>query len=51
MTPDVAALLRWAAWLLTLPVLLFSCRPSSLPPGATCGMAASAWTCRCRSAS
>ena len=27
MTPDVAALLRWAAWLLTLPVLLFSCRP------------------------
>lgn len=27
MTDDVAALLRWAAWLLTLPVLLFSCRP------------------------
>ncbi|GAB3767153.1 heavy metal translocating P-type ATPase [Ramlibacter monticola] len=27
MTPDVAALLRWAAWLLTLPVLVFSCRP------------------------
>ncbi|MEJ5990063.1 cation-translocating P-type ATPase [Ramlibacter sp. PS3R-8] len=27
MTPDVAALLRWASWLLTLPVLLFSCRP------------------------
>lgn len=27
MTLDVAALLRWAAWLLTLPVLLFSCRP------------------------
>jgi Cu2+-exporting ATPase len=27
MTADVAALLRWAAWLLTLPVLLFSCRP------------------------
>jgi Cu2+-exporting ATPase len=27
MTPDVSALLRWAAWLLTLPVLLFSCRP------------------------
>lgn len=27
MTGDVAALLRWAAWLLTLPVLLFSCRP------------------------
>ncbi|MBC5783115.1 cadmium-translocating P-type ATPase [Ramlibacter sp. USB13] len=27
MTPDVAALLNWAAWLLTLPVLLFSCRP------------------------
>jgi P-type Cu2+ transporter len=26
-TPDVAGLLRWAAWLLTLPVLLFSCRP------------------------
>ncbi|MFL6694197.1 MAG: heavy metal translocating P-type ATPase [Ramlibacter sp.] len=27
MTPDVAALMRWASWLLTLPVLLFSCRP------------------------
>lgn len=27
MTPDIAALLRWASWLLTLPVLLFSCRP------------------------
>ncbi|MDB5897539.1 MAG: Heavy metal translocating P-type ATPase [Ramlibacter sp.] len=27
MTPDVTALLRWAAWLLTLPVLLFSCGP------------------------
>jgi Cu2+-exporting ATPase len=26
-TPDIAALLRWAAWLLTLPVLLFCCRP------------------------
>jgi Cu2+-exporting ATPase len=26
-TPDVAALLRWASWLLTLPVVLFSCRP------------------------
>jgi Cu2+-exporting ATPase len=27
MTPDVAALLRWASWLLTVPVLLFSCTP------------------------
>ncbi len=27
LTPDMAALLRWASWLLTLPVLLFSCRP------------------------
>jgi Cu2+-exporting ATPase len=27
MTDDVAGLLRWASWLLTLPVLLFSCRP------------------------
>jgi Cu2+-exporting ATPase len=26
-TPDIQALLRWASWLLTLPVLLFSCRP------------------------
>ena len=26
-TPDVASLLRWAAWLLTLPVLLFACGP------------------------
>jgi len=27
MTPDVAQLLRWASWVLTLPVLLFSCKP------------------------
>ncbi|VTU17928.1 putative copper-importing P-type ATPase A [Variovorax sp. SRS16] len=27
MTPDVAQLLRWASWMLTLPVLLFSCAP------------------------
>ncbi|HEY8359128.1 MAG TPA: cation transporter, partial [Ramlibacter sp.] len=27
MTADVAALLLWASWLLTLPVLLFSCQP------------------------
>jgi len=27
MTPDIQALLGWAAWILTLPVLLFSCRP------------------------
>ncbi|MES2940777.1 MAG: cation-translocating P-type ATPase [Pseudomonadota bacterium] len=27
MTSDVLALLRWASWILTLPVLLFSCRP------------------------
>lgn len=26
-TPDVQALLRWASLLLTLPVMLFSCRP------------------------
>ena len=26
-TPDLEKLLRWAAWVLTLPVLLFSCRP------------------------
>jgi P-type Cu2+ transporter len=26
-TPDIQSLLRWASWLLTLPVLLFSCRP------------------------
>jgi P-type Cu2+ transporter len=26
-TTDIQALLRWASWLLTLPVLLFSCRP------------------------
>ena len=26
-TPDALGLLRWASWLLTLPVLLFSCRP------------------------
>jgi len=27
MTPDAAQLLRWAAWMLTLPVVLFSCGP------------------------
>ncbi|MDM0028142.1 heavy metal translocating P-type ATPase [Variovorax saccharolyticus] len=27
MTPDAAQLLRWASWVLTLPVLLFSCGP------------------------
>lgn len=26
-TPDVAGLLRWAGWVLTLPVLLFACGP------------------------
>jgi Cu2+-exporting ATPase len=26
-TPDIEKLLRWASWVLTLPVLLFSCRP------------------------
>ena len=26
-TPDIASLLRWASWVLTLPVLLFSCWP------------------------
>lgn len=27
MAPDSLQLLRWASWVLTLPVLLFSCRP------------------------
>ena len=27
MTPDVLRLLRWASWVLSLPVLLFSCGP------------------------
>ena len=26
-TPDIEKLLRWASWVLTLPVLLFSCKP------------------------
>jgi Cu2+-exporting ATPase len=26
-TPDAERLLRWGAWMMTLPVLLFSCRP------------------------
>lgn len=26
-TPDIARLLHWASWLMTLPVLLFSCLP------------------------
>lgn len=27
MTKDIVHLMRWASWVLTLPVLLFSCRP------------------------
>ena len=27
MTPDIKNLLRWASWILTLPVLLFSAKP------------------------
>lgn len=27
MTPDIESLLRWASWMLTVPVLLFSCQP------------------------
>src|SRR5206468_8828804 len=27
MTPDIESLLRWASWVLTLPVVLFSCWP------------------------
>lgn len=27
MTPDILHLLRWASWVLTLPVMLFSCGP------------------------
>jgi P-type Cu2+ transporter len=30
-TPDVQALLGWASWILTLPVLVFSCRPFFQP--------------------
>eukprot|EP01036_Dinobryon_divergens_P003693 gene3693-4887_t len=26
-TPDIEKLLRWASWVLSLPVVLFSCRP------------------------
>jgi P-type Cu2+ transporter len=26
-TPDIVKLLRWASWVLSLPVILFSCRP------------------------
>ena len=26
-TPDIEKLLRWASWILSLPVVLFSCRP------------------------
>ncbi len=26
-TPDIESLLRWASWMLTVPVLLFSCQP------------------------
>lgn len=26
-TPDIEALLRWGAWMMTVPVILFSCQP------------------------
>jgi P-type Cu2+ transporter len=26
-TPDIEALLRWGAWMMTVPVIIFSCRP------------------------
>ncbi len=26
-TPDIQSLLRWASWMMSLPVVLFSCRP------------------------
>ncbi len=47
-TPDIQALLGWASWVLTLPVLLFSCWPFSRRRCATCATCASAWTCRWR---
>jgi Cu2+-exporting ATPase len=35
LTAEMAQLLRWASWVLTLPVMLFSCGPFSLRLGAT----------------
>ena len=33
MAPDMVQLLRWASWVLSLPVLFFSCMPFSKQPG------------------
>jgi len=51
MTPDIESLLRWASWVLTLPVVLFSCWPFFGLLCAICVIACWAWTCRSRSAS
>ena len=45
---EMEQLLRWASWVLSLPVLLFSCGPFFPAPGATCWRGASAWTYRWR---
>lgn len=46
LTAEMARLLRWASWVLTLPVMLFSCGPFSPAHCATCGSGRSAWTFR-----
>jgi len=42
---EAAQLLRWASWVLSLPVLLFSCQPFLPVPGAICAKVVSGWIC------
>ena len=51
LTAEMERLLRWASWVLSLPVMLFSCGPFLATHCATCAGARSAWTCRWRLAS
>ena len=45
MAPDMVQLLRWASWVLSLPVLFFSCTPFLPPRGVICFNKKFQWTC------
>ena len=52
LAPDLRALLLWAAWLLSIPVVVFSAAPLFREAWAALQAAPRrAWTCRSRSAS
>jgi copper chaperone CopZ len=45
LAPDLKRLMDWAAWLLTVPVLVFAAAPFFKAHGVPCATAAWAWTC------